>query len=76
VSAEEAGAFIIGSKDAPHDGVVTEAILTRRRYLVIRGAGNAVRVGPQYQYLTEILTRELTSIHNILLYGIHSSIRT
>ena len=42
--AQEAGGFVTGSKDAPHDGVVTEAILTGRRYLVIRGvAGTAVR---------------------------------
>ncbi|KAI0299922.1 inositol monophosphatase [Russula brevipes] len=37
VIAQEAGGFVTGSKDAPHDGVVTEAILTGRRYLVIRG---------------------------------------
>jgi hypothetical protein len=44
VIAQEAGGFVTGSKDAPHDGVVTEAILTGRRYLVIRGvAGTAVR---------------------------------
>ena len=44
VIAQEAGAFVTGSKDAPHDGVVTEAILAGRRYLVIRGvAGTLVR---------------------------------
>jgi myo-inositol-1(or 4)-monophosphatase len=37
VIAQEAGGFVTGSKDVPHDGVVTEAILTGRRYLVIRG---------------------------------------
>ncbi|KAI0301505.1 inositol monophosphatase [Russula brevipes] len=37
VIAQEAGGFVTGSKDAPHDGLVTEAILTGRRYLVIRG---------------------------------------
>ncbi|KAI9510769.1 inositol monophosphatase [Russula earlei] len=37
VIAQEAGAFVTGSKDAPHDGIVTEAVLTGRRYLVIRG---------------------------------------
>ena len=43
--AQEAGGFVTGSKDSPHDGVVTEAILTGRRYLVIRGvAGTPVRV--------------------------------
>jgi len=42
VIAQEAGGFVTGSKDVPHDGVVTEAILTGRRYLVIRGvAGTA-----------------------------------
>ena len=42
--AQEAGGFVTGSKDIPHDGVVTEAILTGRRYLVIRGvAGTSVR---------------------------------
>jgi len=42
VIAQEAGGFVTGSKDSPHDGVVTEAILTGRRYLVIRGvAGTA-----------------------------------
>ncbi len=42
--AQEAGGFVTGSKDAPHDGVATESILTGRRYLVIRGvAGTAVR---------------------------------
>lgn len=54
--AQEAGAFVTGSKDAPHDGVVTEAILTGRRYLVIRGVGNAVRARVP-QYSTEIMTR-------------------
>jgi myo-inositol-1(or 4)-monophosphatase len=44
VIAQEAGGFVTGSKDASHDGVVTEAILTGRRYLVIRGvAGTPVR---------------------------------
>jgi len=44
VIAQEAGGFVTGSKDVPHDGVVTEAILTGRRYLVIRGvAGTSVR---------------------------------
>jgi myo-inositol-1(or 4)-monophosphatase len=37
VIAQEAGGFVTGSKDTPHDGVITEAILTGRRYLVIRG---------------------------------------
>ncbi|KAH8992927.1 inositol monophosphatase [Lactarius akahatsu] len=37
VIAQEAGGFVTGSKAVPHDGVVTEAILTGRRYLVIRG---------------------------------------
>lgn len=59
--AQEAGAFVTGSKDALHDGVVTEAILTGRRYLVIRGVGNAVRAGPQYS--TEILTRGLLTCY-------------
>ena len=46
--AQEAGCFVTGSKDVPHDGVVTEAILTGRRYLVIRGvAGTAVRAIPR-----------------------------
>jgi hypothetical protein len=44
VIAQEAGGFVTGSKDVLHDGVVTEAILTGRRYLVIRGvAGTLVR---------------------------------
>ena len=34
--AQEAGGFVTGSRDAAHDGVVTEAILTGRRYLVVR----------------------------------------
>ncbi|KAI9459665.1 inositol monophosphatase [Lactarius psammicola] len=43
VIAQEAGGFVTGSKAVPHDGVVTEAILTGRRYLVIRGvAGTPV----------------------------------
>ncbi|KAF8492820.1 inositol monophosphatase [Russula emetica] len=37
VIAQEAGGFVTGSKDTPHDGVVTESILTGRRYLIIRG---------------------------------------
>ncbi|KAI0040665.1 inositol monophosphatase [Auriscalpium vulgare] len=37
VIAQEAGGFVTGSKDAPHDGNVTEAILTGRKYLVVRG---------------------------------------
>ena len=52
--AQEAGGFVTGSKDAPHDGVVTEAILTGRRYLVIRGvAGTSVRID-SHNELTEI----------------------
>jgi hypothetical protein len=48
VIAQEAGGFVTGSKDAPHDGLVTEAILTGRRYLVIRGvAGTPVRLCPK-----------------------------
>jgi myo-inositol-1(or 4)-monophosphatase len=48
VIAQEAGGFVTGSKDVPHDGVVTEAILTGRRYLVIRGvAGTSVCADPQ-----------------------------
>ena len=44
VIAQEAGGFVTGSKDAPHDGVVNEEILTGRRYLAIRGvAGTPVR---------------------------------
>jgi len=35
VIAQEAGSFVTGSKDAPHDGPVTEAILTGRRYHVM-----------------------------------------
>ncbi|KAH9955211.1 hypothetical protein BGW80DRAFT_1189120 [Lactifluus volemus] len=34
---QEAGGFVTGSKDVLHDGIVTEAILTGRRYLAIRG---------------------------------------
>jgi myo-inositol-1(or 4)-monophosphatase len=34
---QEAGGFVTGSKDVLYDGIVTEAILTDRRYLVIRG---------------------------------------
>ncbi|KAA1471605.1 inositol monophosphatase [Dentipellis sp. KUC8613] len=37
VVAQEAGGFVTGSKDAPHDGDVTEDILVGRKYLVIRG---------------------------------------
>ena len=45
--AQEAGGFVTGSKDAPHDGVVTEGILTGRRCLFIRAvAGTAVRADP------------------------------
>ena len=45
--AQEAGGFATGSKDTPHDGVVTESILTGRRYLFIRGvAGTSVRKLP------------------------------
>ena len=61
--AQEAGGFVTGSKNAPHDGVVTEAILTGRRYLVIRGvAGTAVRAGPR-------ANRGLTQ--NSHLYPVH-----
>ena len=46
VIAQEAGCFVTGSKDAPHDGMITEAILMGRHYLVIRGvAGTSVRTG-------------------------------
>ncbi|KAH9954450.1 inositol monophosphatase [Lactifluus volemus] len=34
---QEAGGFVTGSKDVLHHGIVTEAILTGRRYLAIRG---------------------------------------
>ena len=37
VIAQEAGGFVTGSKDSLHDGDVTEAILTGRKYLVVRG---------------------------------------
>ncbi|KAH9973334.1 inositol monophosphatase [Lactifluus volemus] len=37
VIVQEAGGFVTGSKDVSHDGIVTEAILTGRRYLAIRG---------------------------------------
>lgn len=51
--AQEAGGFVTGSKDTPHDGVVTESILTGRRYLIIRGvAGTSVR--KVYRDLTQI----------------------
>ena len=43
--AKEAGGFVAGSRDAPHDGVVTEAILTSR--FVIRGvARTSVHADP------------------------------
>ncbi|KAH9983876.1 inositol monophosphatase [Russula vinacea] len=45
VIAQEAGGFVTGSKDVPHDGVVTEAILTGRRYLVIRGVAGTSEEG-------------------------------
>jgi hypothetical protein len=52
VIAQEAGGFVTGSKDAPHDGLATEAILTGRRYLVIRGvAGTSVRAASSYRTL-------------------------
>ena len=57
--AQEAGGFVTGSKDSPHDGIVTEAILTGRRYLVIRGvAGTSVSVVSRNE-LTEILRTSL-----------------
>ncbi|KAI0031030.1 inositol monophosphatase [Vararia minispora EC-137] len=37
IIAQEAGGFVTGSKDCPHDGNITEEILTGRKYLVIRG---------------------------------------
>jgi len=44
VIAQEAGAFISGAPDAPHDGVVDEKILTGRKYIIVRGvAGLDVR---------------------------------
>lgn len=50
VIAQEAGGFVTGSKDAPHDGDVTEDILTGRKYLVIRGiAATGVRTAPSYE---------------------------
>lgn len=57
--AQEAGGFVTGSKDVAHDGVVTEAILTGRRYLVIRGvAGTSVRADP----LTELPETQRTNL--------------
>ncbi|VDC04207.1 unnamed protein product [Peniophora sp. CBMAI 1063] len=37
VIAQEAGGFVTGSADSPHDGDVTENILMGRKYLVVRG---------------------------------------
>ena len=51
--AQEAGGFVTGSKDAPHDGVVTEEILTGRRHLVIRDVA-ATSVRTDRTELTEI----------------------
>jgi len=65
VIAQEAGGFATGSKDTPHDGVVTESILTGRRYLIIRGvAGTSVRPFKVYQDLT----------HNLFLIQEESSL--
>ena len=50
--AQEAGGFATGAKDAPHDGLVMEAILTGRRNLVIRVvASTPVRVASSYRIL-------------------------
>jgi myo-inositol-1(or 4)-monophosphatase len=57
VIAQEAGGFVTGSKDTPHDGVVTESILTGRRYLIIRGvAGTSVRRLPSNLYRNSTLS--------------------
>jgi myo-inositol-1(or 4)-monophosphatase len=70
VIAQEAGGFATGSKDTPHDGVVTESILTGRRYLIIRGvAGTSVRRVPSklietrhYLFLICPFTQEESSL--------------
>ncbi|KAG8935745.1 hypothetical protein FRC02_006554 [Tulasnella sp. 418] len=41
VIAQEAGAFVSGSSEtSPHDGDVTEEILTGRKYIVVRAIGD------------------------------------
>jgi hypothetical protein len=43
VIAQEAGCIVTGGHNAPHDGVIDEANLTGRKYLVVRPiAGSAV----------------------------------
>ncbi|KAH9971077.1 hypothetical protein BGW80DRAFT_508231 [Lactifluus volemus] len=55
---QEAGGFVTGSKDVLHDGIVTEAILTGRRYLAIRGVAET----PEESSIEvqERITREFT----------------
>ena len=63
VIAQEAGGFATGSKDTPHDGVVTESILTGRRYLIIRGvAGTSVRRVPSKFIETRLVTTYFLSL--------------
>jgi myo-inositol-1(or 4)-monophosphatase len=81
VIAQEAGGFVTGSKNAPHDGIVTEAILTGRRYLVIRGvAGTAVSSALLSQVKPKDSDgRDLTSnlhIHSYIYSCVHPSIRS
>ena len=55
--AQEAGGLVTGSKDAPHDGIVTEAILTGRRYLIVRGVpGTSVRADRAYCAIISLMS--------------------
>jgi len=59
VIAQEAGGFVTGSKDAPHDGVVTEGILTGRRCLFIRGLAGTATSHPINSFMQEESSRDV-----------------
>ncbi|KAI9432008.1 hypothetical protein H4582DRAFT_2084105 [Lactarius indigo] len=69
VIAQEAGGFVTGSKAAPHDGVVTEVILTGRRYLVIRGVAGTPTLWSELSSNSEALT--VVALDMVSKYEMH-----
>jgi len=49
VIAQEAGSFVSGSSECPHDGAVGGAILTGRKYIVVRAIGGGDGVKQQVE---------------------------
>lgn len=52
--AQEAGCIVTGGHKAKHDGVVDEAVLTGRKYLVVRGIADSPVCGSTLGMLSEL----------------------